>query len=74
MLYPTLDYVTRISREIAGLPEVIVSDELRGWSWKDSPIASTQEVVLGVSDITSGFCGSGRDVYLRDSFEKCFRG
>ena len=65
MLYPTLEYVTRVSREIAGLPEVIVSDELRGWSWRDSPIVSTQEVVLGVSDITSGFCESGRDVYLR---------
>lgn len=65
MLFPTWEYVVRVSREIRRLPPVEVSDELRGWSWGESTITSSQEALLGVSDITSGFCPTGRDVYLR---------
>ncbi len=65
MLFPTLEYVTRLARELRALPKVEVSDELRGWSWEESPVTTTQSRLLGVSDITSGFCPTGRDLYLR---------
>ncbi len=65
MLFPTLEHVTRLARELRALPRVEVSDELRGWSWEESPVTATQSRLLGVSDITSGFCPTGRDLYLR---------
>ena len=65
MLFPTLEHVTRLARELRALPRVEVSDELRGWSWEESPLTTTQSRLLGVSDITSGFCPTGRDLYLR---------
>ncbi len=55
----------RLSREVRGLPPVEVDEELRGWSWREATVASTPKAPLGVSDITSGFCPKGRDVYLR---------
>jgi len=65
LLFPTLEHVTRLARELRALPKVEVSDELRGWSWEESPVTTTQSRLLGVSDITSGFCPTGRDLYLR---------
>lgn len=65
MLFPTWEYVTRLSREIRRLPRAEVSDELRGWAQGEGAVATDQSKLLGVADITSGFCPTGRDVYLR---------
>lgn len=65
MLFPTWDYVTRLSREIRRLPRAEVSEELRGWAQGEGSVAADQSRLLGVADITSGFCPTGRDVYLR---------
>jgi len=64
-MFLTWDDVTRFSREIRRLPQPEIDEELRGWSWSGSAVASTTSWLLGVSDITSGFCSNGRDVYLR---------
>ena len=64
-MFFTWDDVVRFSREIRRLPQPEVDEELRGWSWSGSAVASSTAWPLGVSDITSGFCPSGRDVYLR---------
>lgn len=65
LLFPTWEFLTRVSREVMSLPTVEVDDELRGWSWASPPVSSPPGIPLGVSDITSGFCSTGRDVYLR---------
>ena len=65
MLFPTWDYVTRLSREVRRLPRAEVSEELRGWAQGEGSVATDQSRLLGVADITSGFCPTGRDVYLR---------
>jgi len=64
LLFPTWEYVTRLSREIRRLPRAEVSEELRGWAQGDTSLVTDQSRLLGVSDITSGFCPTGRDVYL----------
>ena len=42
-----------------------VSEELRGWMWTEPPVAPLHDVKLGVSDVITGFCDSGRNVYLK---------
>jgi len=42
-----------------------VHEELRGWSWREPPLAPPYSVRLGVAEVASKHCGSGRDVYLR---------
>lgn len=42
-----------------------VSPELRGWNWSQSPIAPIYDVHLSVSDITPGYCDTGRNAYLK---------
>ncbi len=42
-----------------------VSDELRGWNWSEPPLLYPYDKLLSVADIASGFCDSGRHVYLR---------
>jgi CRISPR-associated protein Csa1 len=64
-MFFTWDDVVQISREIRKMPKEELDEELRGWNWNDSVLASTRKALLGVSDITSGFCETGRDVYLR---------
>lgn len=64
-MFFTWEDVIQISREIRKMPKEEIDDELRGWNWGNSVLTSTRKALLGVSDITSGFCKTGRDVYLR---------
>jgi CRISPR-associated protein Csa1 len=64
-MFFTWDDVVQISREIRKMPREELDEELRGWNWGSSVLASTRKALLGISDITSGFCETGRDVYLR---------
>lgn len=61
----TWDDVVRICREVSQFPRDFVSDELRGWCWSRPPVLFTGCVRLGVCDVVSEFCSSGRDVFLR---------
>ncbi|MHB1006517.1 MAG: type I-A CRISPR-associated protein Cas4/Csa1 [Chloroflexota bacterium] len=42
-----------------------VHPELRGWNWREPPLAPTYDVQLGASEVASKYCASGRDLYLR---------
>src|SRR5712692_801847 len=43
-----------------------VFDELRGWSWDQPPMAPVYEQVrLGVHEIATRYCPTGRDVFQR---------
>ncbi len=42
-----------------------VHPELRGWNWREPPLAPAYSVPLGVHEIAAQYCSSGRDVYLR---------
>lgn len=42
-----------------------VHPDLRGWNWAQPPIATVYKTRLGISDISSLYCGSGRDIYLK---------
>lgn len=42
-----------------------VHPELRGWSWREPPLAPVYNVPLGVYEIAAQYCGTGRDVFLR---------
>jgi len=54
-----------VAERIRRTPFEGVSDELRGWRWSEPPIAPMYNTNLGVSDIVSGFCDTGRNVYLK---------
>jgi CRISPR-associated protein Csa1 len=46
--------------------EQIVADELRGWSWHHEPMSSPYTSIrLGVAEVASGYCSTGRDLWLR---------
>ena len=46
--------------------DIAVSEELRGWSWRNPPVAPLlNEVKLGVWEISSLYCETRRDIYLR---------
>jgi len=64
-MFFTWEDIIQISREIRKMPKEEIDDELRGWNWGNSVITSTRKALIGVSDITSGFCKTGRDVYLK---------
>ena len=64
-MFFTWDDVTKFLRDIRRLPQPEIDEELRGWSWSDSAVASSTTWLLGVSDITSNLCPNGRDIYLR---------
>ena len=43
-----------------------VSPELRGWAWDEAPIAPLMDnLKLGVSEVSSRYCESRRDIYLK---------
>ncbi|MDI9560486.1 MAG: type I-A CRISPR-associated protein Cas4/Csa1 [Pseudomonadota bacterium] len=42
-----------------------VHPDLRGWNWSLPPIVTDFRARLGVSDIASLYCASGRDLYLK---------
>uniref|UniRef100_A0A7C1CG68 Type I-A CRISPR-associated protein Cas4/Csa1 n=1 Tax=Thermofilum adornatum TaxID=1365176 RepID=A0A7C1CG68_9CREN len=64
-LFWILEDVLALYKDLRRLPEVEVSEELRGWSFSSGVVSSSSGSLLGVSDITGGFCEKGRDVYLR---------
>jgi CRISPR-associated protein Csa1 len=64
-LFWILEDVLALYKDLRRLPEIEVSEELRGWSFSSGVVSSSSGPLLGVSDITSGFCEKGRDVYLR---------
>lgn len=42
-----------------------VVDELRGWNWHSAPLTPVYDGELGVWEMASTLCASGRDLYLR---------
>jgi len=64
-MFFTWDTIREVSRNIRRIPFEGVSDELRGWMWTEPPVAPLHDVKLGVSDVITGFCDSGRNVYLK---------
>ena len=64
-MFFTWDKIKEISREIKRMPFEGISDELRGWSWSEPPVAPVYNVKMGISDIVTGYCDSGRNVYLK---------
>lgn len=56
-------YVTRKLLVEARRDEV--HPDLRGWNWAHPPLVTNRRVRLGVSDIASLYCETGRDIYLK---------
>ena len=65
MMFFTWNDVAELSRAIRRTPFEGVSEELRGWNYTEPPVAPTYSVKLGVSDIISGYCDTGRNVYVK---------
>lgn len=63
-MFYTFNDIVRFCRTFRGLP-CEVSEELRGWSWSSPPVLYPYGFPISVSDIASGFCDSGRHVYLK---------
>ena len=63
-MFYTIDDVLRLARTFKGL-RVDVAEELRGWRWNDYPVAYPYGFKLSVADIASGFCDTGRLVYVK---------
>ena len=47
-----------------------VTEELRGWSWDNSPLKPYHDVKLPMYSICSKYCPTSRDVYLRHVLKK----
>jgi len=45
--------------------EMVIAEELRGWSWNEAPLAPVFDVRLGVYEVAGRYCPTARDVYLR---------
>ena len=46
--------------------ETRVSEELRGWAWKNPPVEPlVDDINLGVWEVAAGYCETRRDTYLR---------
>jgi CRISPR-associated protein Csa1 len=63
MVFYTMDDVLRILQTFQDTP-VEVSEELRGWRWKEPPLLVSYRARINVSDLTIA-CGTGRLAYLR---------
>jgi CRISPR-associated protein Csa1 len=63
MVFYTIDDVLRILQTFQDTP-VEVSEELRGWRWKEPPLLVPYRARINVSDLTFA-CGTGRLAYLR---------
>jgi CRISPR-associated protein Csa1 len=64
--FPSPDEQRHIERGL--LPKLRkqgIAEDLRGWSWQRPPLAPVYDHALRLSDIASGYCATGRDVYLR---------
>lgn len=64
-------YVTRKLLMDARRDEV--HPDLRGWNWSQPPIVTNAKVRLGVSDIASLYCSTGKDLYLKKVSKVGFR-
>ena len=64
-MFFTWSDVGELSRTIRRTPFEGVSEELRGWSYTEPPVAPTYSVKLGVSDIVPGYCETGRNIYIK---------
>lgn len=42
-----------------------VHPDLRGWNWAQPPLVTVHKARLGISDIASLYCPTGRDIYLK---------
>ncbi len=45
--------------------EIVVDERFRGWAWELPPIDPPYDITLGLSSITSRYCPSMRDIYLK---------
>ena len=45
--------------------EVVVDDRFRGWAWEVAPIDPPYDYELPLSELTSRYCESMRDIYLK---------
>ncbi len=64
-------YVTRKLLMDARRDEV--HPDLRGWNWAQPPLVAVYRARLGISDIASLYCESGRDIYLKKVSKVGFR-
>ena len=64
-------YVTRKLLMEARRDEV--HPDLRGWNWSQPPLVSIHRSRLGISDIASLYCETGRDIYLKKVSKVGFR-
>jgi len=44
--------------------EMTISDDLRGWSWNHPPLEPIYDLKMTVSEISSRYCPTNRDLYL----------
>ncbi|TRM85886.1 type I-A CRISPR-associated protein Cas4/Csa1, partial [Sulfolobus sp. C3] len=63
-MFFTLTEVLLLAKRIRLSPKA-VSEELRGWHWNEPPIYHSSTYFLNVSDLTNGFCETGRYVHLK---------
>ncbi|SDF80806.1 type I-A CRISPR-associated protein Cas4/Csa1 [Sporolituus thermophilus] len=42
-----------------------IDEELRGWNWHQAPLEPVYEERLAVYEVSSGYCPTSRDLYLR---------
>lgn len=64
-------YVTRKLLMEARRDEV--HPDLRGWNWAQPPLVAIHKSRLGISDIASLYCETGRDIYLKKVSRVGFR-
>ncbi len=64
-------YVTRKLLMEARRDEI--HPDLRGWNWAQPPIVAIHRSRLGISDIASLYCETGRDIYLKKVSKVGFR-
>ncbi|MEM3112484.1 MAG: type I-A CRISPR-associated protein Cas4/Csa1 [Candidatus Anstonellales archaeon] len=64
-------YVTRKLLMEARRDEV--HPDLRGWNWAQPPLVAIHQSRLGISDIASLYCETGRDIYLKKVSKVGFR-
>ncbi len=63
-MFFTLSEILLLAKRIKLSPRNI-SEDLRGWHWNEPPIYHPSTITLNVSDLTNGFCETGRYVYLK---------
>ncbi len=64
-MFYTWSGLAELSRRVRQTPFEGVSEQYRGWRWTEAPVAPMYDVRLGVSDVVSGYCETGRNVYVK---------